>query len=77
MARLPTGQEPEPLNQRMKRYHDELQKRGGYRLVADLDKEGKEALNLIRERDGVTIRIAVTQALLHYAKHKAKKSPAS
>lgn len=77
MARLPKGQKPEPLGQRLKRYREDLLKSGGHRLVADLDKDGAEALSAIRERDNVNIKEAVTLALRHYAKLKgqASKSP--
>lgn len=68
MARLPTGTEPTPLNVRMKGYQEDLRKRGGHRLIADLEKDANDALNLIMKKKGVATRkAAVTLALISYA----------
>lgn len=67
MARLPTGTEPTPLNVRMKGYSDALKERGGQRLVADIEKDASDALQLIMKKRGATKKAAVTLALLSYA----------
>lgn len=74
MARLKAGQTPEPLTERMKRYHTELRQEGGHRLIADLDKQAHDSLKTIQARDGSTIKVAVSAALNHFAGLKGRRA---
>lgn len=81
MGRLPAGQKPEPRNERMTRYRLELEAEGGHRLLVDIAKPANDALNDIMQLDTpaddgkqVTKKVAVTRALLHYAKVVRRRS---
>ena len=67
MARLPTGQKPEPLKVRIDRYRENLIREGGRRLVVDIGPEANTALQAVMERDGSTVKSAVSLALIEYA----------
>lgn len=73
MARLPAGQKPEPLNQRLLRYRHDLEERGGKRVIVDLEPEAHDALKTVIAGEGLEeerdkFKRAVSTALLHYAK---------
>lgn len=69
MGRLPAGVKPTPHKDRLKVYRNALIERGGRRLPpVDLEPEGAKALAAIIERDGLTIKEAVTKALIEFSK---------
>lgn len=75
MARLPKGQAPTPRKERLQRYRAELEREGGRRVIIDLPEPGASALARIIERDSdaqaprpMSIKDAITNALVHYAK---------
>lgn len=67
MARLQSGTTPTPVNERLKRYREELERSGGQRLLVDIGSEAASALEAIRLRDGTTKKDAVTAALISFA----------
>lgn len=68
MARLKAGVTPTPHRERLKGYRADLEKRGGRRVSADLEPEPAQALQSIMDRDQVSAKDAISNALLNYAK---------
>ena len=68
MGRLKLGQTPTPLKERIKVYRHELIDSGGRRILADLGPDGAKALQIVMERDALSIKDAITAALIAYAR---------
>lgn len=67
MARLPPGTPPQPIQARMRRYRDELETRGGRRVIVDLEREGADALAILLIRDSLNVKDTVSAALVKCA----------
>ena len=68
MGRLKSGQTPTSHQERLKGYRQNLVDSGGRRILADLGPDGAKALQIVMERDGLSIKDAVTAALIAYAR---------
>jgi hypothetical protein len=73
MGRLPAGAKPELLSKRLQRYRQELELRGGRRVIVDLEPEAAIALSEVISGEGLEeardkYKQAITKALVHYAK---------
>jgi hypothetical protein len=68
MARLPAGVKPTPHKERQKIYREDLAQQGGRRVIADLEPDAAKALTSVMERDKLSIKDAVSNSLIHYAK---------
>lgn len=51
----------------MRRYRDELEARGGRRVIVDLEREGADALAILLIRDGLSVKDTVSAALVKCA----------
>lgn len=69
MGRLKAGQAPTPHRERLKTYRQNLVQAGGRRILADLAPDGAQALEAVMARDGLSIKDAITAALLAHAQH--------
>lgn len=72
MGRLKAGEKPTPHKERMKTYRQNLVQAGGRRILADLPPEGAQALEVVMVRDDLTIKEALTVALVAHAKQKKR-----
>lgn len=68
---------PTPHKKRLAIYRHELERSGGHRLIADIEREANDALQRIIQHDTppegkteVTQKEAVSRALRHYVKSK-------
>lgn len=68
MGRLKAGQTPTPHRERMKNYRLSLVQAGGRRVLADLGPEGAQALEAVMARDSLSIKDALTAALVEHAR---------
>lgn len=73
MGRLPEGKKPEPLSQRLARYRQDLEERGGRRVIVDLEPEAAQALAEVIDGEGLEerrdkIKAAISTALVRHAK---------
>lgn len=68
MGRLKAGQTPTPHQERLKGYRQNLVDSGGRRILADLGPDGAKALQIVMERDALSIKDAITAALIAYAR---------
>lgn len=67
MARLPKGVAPTPRKIRQQGYREDLKKRGGRRVNAELEAEAAVALRRIEDAMSLSAKDAISAAVIQFA----------